>query len=150
MGTVAKFLMFEQRVCCIKVVLPKKEMPALSVAIQCRKVPRNGATKRHMLAIEVVMDQHGSQYLLVIGGRIVGVTKEIMKSRRSPFFTLANCRTACGRRRRRRPAKGVAARTDQLDVLPASDERAGEDLEAASWSRSRLCRGSGGGKQSVP
>ena len=31
-------MMFEQRVCCIKVVLPEKEMPALSVVIQRRKV----------------------------------------------------------------------------------------------------------------
>ena len=78
--TAAKFLMFEQRVCCIKVVLPKKEMPALSVAIQRRKVARNEATKKQPLAVEVVMDQHGSQYLLlVVGRRIVGVAKEIVK-----------------------------------------------------------------------
>ena len=58
--TTAKFLMFEQRICCIKVVLPKKEMPALSVAIQRRKVARNGATEQRPLAVEVVMDQHGA------------------------------------------------------------------------------------------
>ena len=76
----AEFLLFEQRVCCIKIVLPKKEMPALSVAIQRRKVAGNGATEQRPLAVEVVMDQHGSQYLLlVIGRRIVGVTKEIVK-----------------------------------------------------------------------
>ena len=78
--TVAEFLMFEQRVCCIKVVLPKKEMPALSVAIQRRKVARNGATEQRPLVIKVVMDQHGSQYLLlVVGRRIVGVAKEIVE-----------------------------------------------------------------------
>ena len=72
--------MFEQRICCIKVVFPKKEMPALSVAIQRRKVARNGATEQRPLAVEVVMDQHDSQYLLlVIGRRIVGVAKEIVK-----------------------------------------------------------------------
>ena len=72
--------MFEQRVCCIKVVLSEKEMPALSVAIQHRKVARNGATKQRPLAVEVVMDQHGSQYLLlIVGRRIVGVEKEIVK-----------------------------------------------------------------------
>lgn len=76
----AEFLMFEQRVCCIKVVLPEKEMPALSVAIQCRKVVRNGATEQRPLAVEVVMDQHDSQYLLVVvGRRIVRVAKEILK-----------------------------------------------------------------------
>ena len=37
----AEFVMFEQRVCCIKVVLPEKEMPALSV--ERRKV-RHGTT----------------------------------------------------------------------------------------------------------
>ena len=74
----AKFVMFEQRICCIKVVLPKKEMPDLSVAIQRRKVARNGATEQRLLA--VVMDQHGNQDLLLIIGRgIVGVAKEIMK-----------------------------------------------------------------------
>ena len=41
----AEFLMFEQRVCCIKVVLPKKEMPALSVAIQRWKVAREWSHK---------------------------------------------------------------------------------------------------------
>ena len=72
--------MLEQRVCCVKVVLPKKEMPALSVAIQRRKVARNGATKHGVLAIEVVMDQYGNQDLLVIIGRgIIGVGKEIVK-----------------------------------------------------------------------
>ena len=76
----AEFVMFEQRVCCIKVVLPEKEMPALSVAIQRRKVARNGATEQRPLIVEVVMDQHGSQYLLlVIGRRIVGVAKEIVR-----------------------------------------------------------------------
>ena len=76
--------MFEQRVCCIKVVLPKKEMPALSVTIQRRKVARNGATEHRSLAIEVVMDQHGSQYLLlVIGGRTVGVAKETVEKKNS-------------------------------------------------------------------
>ena len=80
--TATEFLMFEQRVYCIKVVLPKKEMPALSVAIQRRKVARNGATEQRLLAVEVVMDQHGSQYLLlVIGRRIVGVKKEILKKK---------------------------------------------------------------------
>ena len=60
----------------------KKEMPALSVAIQRRKVARNGATEQWPMAVEVVMDQHGNQYLLlVIGGRIVGVTKEIMEKK---------------------------------------------------------------------
>ena len=40
----------------------------------------NGATKQRPLAIEVVMDQHGSQDLLLIIGRgIVGVAKEIVK-----------------------------------------------------------------------
>ena len=67
--TAAEFLMFEQRVCCIKVVLPKKEMPAPSVAIQRRKVARNGATEQRPLAIEVVMDQHGIQYLILVIGR---------------------------------------------------------------------------------
>ena len=75
-----EFLMFEQRVRCVKVVLPKKEMTALSVVIQRRKVPRNGATERRALAIEVVMDQYGSQDLLLIIGRgIVGVAKKIVK-----------------------------------------------------------------------
>ena len=78
--TTAEYLMFEQRVCCIKVVHSKKEMPALSVAIQRRKVARNGATEQWSLTVEVVMDQYGSQYLLlVIGGRIVGVAKKIVK-----------------------------------------------------------------------
>ena len=76
--TAAKFLMFEQRICCIKVLLPKKEIPALSVAIQRRKVAQNGATKECPLAIEVVMDQHGSQDL-IIGRGIVGVAKEIVE-----------------------------------------------------------------------
>ena len=72
--------MFEQRVCCIKVVLPEKEMPALPVTIQRRRVARNEATEQRPLVVEVVMDQHDSQYLLlVIGRRIVGVAKEIMK-----------------------------------------------------------------------
>ena len=72
--------MFEQRVCCIKVVLPEKEMPALSVTIQRRKVARNGATEQRPLVVEVVMDQHGSQYLLlVVGRRIVRVAKEIVE-----------------------------------------------------------------------
>ena len=61
--------MFEQWVCCIKVVLPKKEKPALSVAIQRRKVAQNGAMEQWLLAVEVVMDQHGSQYLLLVIGR---------------------------------------------------------------------------------
>ena len=73
----AKFVMFEQRVYCIKVVLSEKKMPALSVTIQRRKVARNGATEQRPLAVEVVMDQHDIQYLLlVVGRRIVGVTKE--------------------------------------------------------------------------
>ena len=63
-----EFVMFEQRVCCIKVVLPEKEMPALSVAIQRRKVARNGATEQRPLAVEVVMDQYGGQYLLLVVG----------------------------------------------------------------------------------
>ena len=55
-------------------------MPALSVAIQRRKVVRNGATEQRPLAVEVVMDQHDSQYLLlIIGGQIVRVAKEIVK-----------------------------------------------------------------------
>ena len=66
METATEFLMFEQRVCCIKVVLSKKEMPALSVAIQRQKVARNGATEQRPLAVEVVMDQHDSQYLLLV------------------------------------------------------------------------------------
>ena len=78
--TPPEFLMFEQRVCCVKVVLPKKEMPALSVAIQRRKVAQNGATEQRPLPVEVVMDQHGGQYLLlIVGRRIVGVAKEIVK-----------------------------------------------------------------------
>ena len=78
--TAAQFFMFEQWVCCIKVVLPKKEMPALSVAIQRRKVPRDRATEQRPLAIKVVMDQHGSQYLLfIVGRRIVRIAKEIVK-----------------------------------------------------------------------
>ena len=78
--TAAEFLMYQQRVCCIKVLLAKKEMSALSGAIQRRKVTRNGATEQRPLAVEVVMDQHDSQYLLiVIGRRIVGVAKEIVK-----------------------------------------------------------------------
>ena len=78
--TAAEFLMFGQGVCCVKVVLPKKEMPALSVAIQHRKVPCNAATERRTLAIGVVMDQHGSPDLLLLIGRgIVRVTEEIVK-----------------------------------------------------------------------
>ena len=61
--------MFEERVWCLEVVLPEKEMAALSVAIQRRKVARNGATEQRPLAVEVVMDQHGSQYLLLVVGR---------------------------------------------------------------------------------
>ena len=114
--TAAEFLMFEQRGCCIKVVLPKKEMPALSVAIQRRKVAQNGATEQRPLPVEVVMDQHGGQYLLlIVGRRIVGVAKEIVEKELIGgvhFRTLANCRTSCWRRRRRGPARGVAARTD--------------------------------------
>lgn len=72
--------MFEQRVGCVKVVLPNKEMPALSVAIQRRKVPRDRATEQRPLAIKVVMDQHGSQdHLLIVGQGIVGVAKEIVE-----------------------------------------------------------------------
>ena len=93
--TTAEFLMFEQRVCCIKVVLPKKEMLALSVAIQRQKVARNRATEQRPLAVEVVMDQHGSQYLLlVVGRRIVGVAKKIVEKELVGgvhFRTLANC-----------------------------------------------------------
>ena len=149
--------MFEQRVCCIKVVLPEKEMPALSVTIQRRKVARNGATEQRPLVVEVVMDQHGSQYLLlVVGRRIVGVAKEIVEKELVGgvhFRTLANCRTACGRRRRRRPARGVAARTDQLAALPASDECDGvrracrSDVAGAArrlLGRGRLCGGESG------
>ena len=76
--------MSEQRVCCIKVVLPEKEMPALSVTIQRWKVARNGATEQWPLAVEVVMDQHGSQYLLLlVGRRIVRVAKEIVEKNSS-------------------------------------------------------------------
>ena len=71
--------MFEQQVGCVKVVLPKKEMPALSIVIQRRKVPQNGATEQRPLTIEVVMDQHGSQDLLIIGRGTVKVAKEIME-----------------------------------------------------------------------
>ena len=107
--------MFEQRVCCIKVVLPKKEMPALSVAIQRRKVARNGATEQRRLAIEVVMDQHGSQYLLlVVGRRIVGAAKEIVEKELVggvhfvPWQTieqLAGVDEGDGRQRESRPAR---------------------------------------------
>ena len=113
--TTAEFLMFEQRVCCIKIVLPKKEMPALSVAIQRRKVAQNGATKQRPLAVAVVMDQHSSQYLLlIIGQRIVRVANEIMEKQLVGgvhFRTLTNCRTTC-EHRRRRAVRGDTARTD--------------------------------------
>ena len=56
-------------------------MAALSVAIQCRKLPRDRATEQRPLAIKVVMDQHGSQDLLLIIRRgIVGVAKKIMET----------------------------------------------------------------------
>ena len=78
--TAAEFLVFEQRICCVKVGLPKKKMSALPVAIQRRKVARNGATEQRPLAVEVVMDQHDSQYLLlVVGRRIVVIAKEIVE-----------------------------------------------------------------------
>ncbi|XP_048552630.1 uncharacterized protein LOC125532728 [Triticum urartu] len=75
-----EFLMSEQRVGCVKVVLPKKEMTALSVAIQCQKVLRDGATEEWPLVVKVAMDQHDNQDLLLLIGRgIIRVTKEIME-----------------------------------------------------------------------
>ena len=53
--TPPEFLMFEQRVGCVKVVLPKKEMVALSVAIQRQNMARDRAPEQRALPIKVVM-----------------------------------------------------------------------------------------------
>ena len=65
--TPPELVMFEQRAGCVKVVLPKKEMVALSIAMQRRSVPRDRAPEQRPLPIKVFMDQHNRHHLLIIG-----------------------------------------------------------------------------------